>query len=145
MLELSCARFKWSCKSTTSNFVKKQTLAQMISCEFLEISQNTFFIKPQRLLLLNHSSCLLPHQDFSLFPKRCHKYFAAECFLGLTCRQEWNNSWEKEWAQYFDPWHLITEVKLELNQSKTLTLDSQFLKRIGWNFNLKPRQTSSSE
>ena len=27
------------------NFIKKETLAQMFSCEFCEISQNTFFIE----------------------------------------------------------------------------------------------------
>ena len=34
------------------NFIKKETLAQMFSCEFCEISKNTFFTEHLRWLLL---------------------------------------------------------------------------------------------
>ena len=34
------------------NFIKKETLAQVFSCEFCEISKNTFFIEHLRWLLL---------------------------------------------------------------------------------------------
>ena len=35
------------------NFIKKETLAQVFSCEFCEISKNTFFIEHLRWLLKN--------------------------------------------------------------------------------------------
>ena len=34
------------------NFIKKETLAQVLSCEFCEISKNTFFLEHLRWLLL---------------------------------------------------------------------------------------------
>ena len=36
---------KKSCKPQTYNFIKRQTLAQMFSCKFFEISKNTFSYK----------------------------------------------------------------------------------------------------
>ena len=35
------------------NFIRKETLAQVFSCEFCEIFKNTFFIEHLRLLLLH--------------------------------------------------------------------------------------------
>ena len=35
------------------NFIKKETLAQVLSCEFREISKNTFFTEHLRWLLLS--------------------------------------------------------------------------------------------
>ena len=32
-----------SCRPEACNFIKKETLAQVFSCEFCEISKNTFF------------------------------------------------------------------------------------------------------
>ena len=32
-------------KGTASNFIKKETLAQVFSCEFCKISKNTFFYR----------------------------------------------------------------------------------------------------
>ena len=34
---------KKKCSGLACNFVKKETLAQVFSCEFYEISKNTFF------------------------------------------------------------------------------------------------------
>ena len=72
------------------NFTRKHQKgipAQMFSCEFSEISQNTFFKEPlRRLLLHKHSFCLLSYHDLSPFQKRCHTYFLAEYFFGLICR-----------------------------------------------------------
>ena len=100
----------------------------MFSCEFCKTSHNTFFIEPfGRLLLRNHSFCLLPHHGLSSFQKWRHTYFPAEYLLSLICKQG------------------TTEVKLAMNKKKTLVLDSQFLKRIGWSFNLKPWETSPSK
>ena len=59
----------------------------MFSCEFCEISHNTFFKEPfGRLLLHKHSFCLLSQHDLVPFQKRCHTYFPAEYFLGLIYR-----------------------------------------------------------
>ena len=46
-LENTCARDSFLIK-----FIKKETLAQAFSCEFCEISKNTFFIEHLRWLLL---------------------------------------------------------------------------------------------
>ena len=35
--------FKQSCRREASNFIKKEALAQVFSCEFCEIFKNTFF------------------------------------------------------------------------------------------------------
>ena len=40
-------------ENTCANFIKKETLQQMFSCEFCEISKNTFFIEHLLWLLLN--------------------------------------------------------------------------------------------
>ena len=59
----------------------------MFSCEFCEISHNTFFKEPfGQLLLHKRSFCLLSHHDLPPFQKRCHTYFPAGYFLGLICR-----------------------------------------------------------
>ena len=61
----------------------------MFSCEFCEISHNTFFKEPfGRLLLHKHSFCLLSHRDLLFFQKRCHTYVPAEYFHGLIYRLE---------------------------------------------------------
>ena len=43
--ENTCARvsFLKSCRPEPCNFIKNETLAQVFSCEFCEISKNTFF------------------------------------------------------------------------------------------------------
>ena len=43
--ENTCARVSCSinCRPQAYNFVKKETLGQVFSCEFCEISKNTFF------------------------------------------------------------------------------------------------------
>ena len=43
--ENACARVSFLIKLKTCNFIKKETLAQVFSCEFCEISKNTFFHK----------------------------------------------------------------------------------------------------
>ena len=42
--ENACARVSFLIK-LQGNFIKKETLAQVFSCEFFEISKNTFFIE----------------------------------------------------------------------------------------------------
>ena len=59
----------------------------MFSCEFCEISHNTFFKEPfGRLLLYKHWFGLLSHHDLLFFQKRCHIYFPAKHFLGFIYR-----------------------------------------------------------
>ena len=87
------------------DFIKKDTPAQIFSCEFCKTSHNTFFIERfGRLLLRNHSFCLLSHHGLSSFQKRCHTYFPVECFLSLICKQG------------------TTEVKLEINKNKNFSV-----------------------
>ena len=52
------AKFTGKLRPKACNFVKKETLVQMLSCEFCEILKNTFFIE--------HLWCLL-QQVFDLF------------------------------------------------------------------------------
>ena len=44
----ACARVSFLIKLHACNFIKKETLAQVFSCEFYEISKNTFFTKHLR-------------------------------------------------------------------------------------------------
>ena len=80
-------------KGVLANFAKftkthqKDIPLQKFSCEFCEISYNTFFKDPcGRLLLHKHSPCLLSYHDFSLFQKQCRTFFLVEYFFGLICR-----------------------------------------------------------
>ena len=76
-----------------ANFAKftrkhqKDIPLQMFSCEFCEISRNTFFKEPfGQLLLHKHSLCLLSYHDLSPFQIRCRTLFLAEYFFGLISR-----------------------------------------------------------
>ena len=108
------SRFQWSCRSTASTFIKKDTTAQVFYCEFCEISFNSFFIEHfTQLLLHDHSFCLLSYHNLLPRQKRCHTYFLAEHFFGLFCRlatrmssifqtfTEVFQTFTEEWAQYF--------------------------------------------
>ena len=56
--------FNESCRHTEFNFIKKEIPAQIFSCEFCEISHNTFYKETFRQLLPHkHSFCLLSHHD----------------------------------------------------------------------------------
>ena len=72
----------------------KKRFRPMFSCEFCEISQNTFFKEPFGRLLL--------HKHLSSFQK-CLTFFPATYFLGLIWRLG-------KWAQYFKPlaWSLFS-------------------------------------
>ena len=41
--ENTCAKVSFLIRAEAYNFIKKETLAQVFSCEFYEISKNTFF------------------------------------------------------------------------------------------------------
>ena len=87
--------FQKSCRPEACNFIKKETLAQVFSCEFCEISTNTFFtehlwttaflIQPVTLFLLEmlinkktrHFDSSLNHQEH-LFHRTCyHQLFSS--------------------------------------------------------------------
>ena len=51
-------------KCTSQNCTKKETLAQVFSCEVCEISKNTFFYRTLRWLLLNGCWIFLFHCSF---------------------------------------------------------------------------------
>ena len=59
--ENTCARVSFLIKLEVSacNFIKKETLAQMLSCEFGEIFKNTFFT--QHLRATTFTWCLFEH------------------------------------------------------------------------------------
>ena len=79
--ELFCTNFE---KFTRKH--QKDIPLQMFSCEFCEISHNTFFKEPfGRLLLHKHSLCLFSYHNLSPFQKRCRTFFLAEYFLGFIC------------------------------------------------------------
>ena len=48
-LEISQNSQENTCETSACNFTKKETLAQLFSCEFCEISKNTFFIEHLRV------------------------------------------------------------------------------------------------
>ena len=54
---------KHKCQSQACNFIKKENLARVFSCEFCDISQNTFS--------QNTSGQLLPHLKNSTFQFKC--------------------------------------------------------------------------
>ena len=63
--------------SEACNFIKKETLAQVLSCEFCEISKNTFFDRTP-LVAASHIPFLAPlSTDYSI------KYNYAVSFIFL--------------------------------------------------------------
>ena len=61
--------------------------AQMVLCDFREVSHKTSFKKSIRWLLLQKLYvCLASRHDRSSFQKRCHTYFPSENSLGFVCR-----------------------------------------------------------
>ena len=54
--ENACARASFLIKLLAYNFIQKETLAQVFSCEFYEILKNTFFIEHLWWLLLYYLS-----------------------------------------------------------------------------------------
>ena len=68
--ENTCTRVSFSIKlqAEAYNYIKKETLAQVFSCEFCEISKNTFFTEhlwdtASVIVVLWKSFILLTHQQ----------------------------------------------------------------------------------
>ena len=53
--ENTCARDSFLIKLKACNFIKKESLAQMFSCEFCEISTNTFYYRAPLVAASVHS------------------------------------------------------------------------------------------
>ena len=89
-------------KLLVCNFIKKETLAQMFSCEFCEISKNTFFYRTRLVAasVLNTNSSL---RNFMLLVLRTN--FLESCMdiltIGLS-HKSWFlselNSWHYFWS-----------------------------------------------
>ena len=64
--EYICARISFLIKlADACNFIKKETLAQALSCEFSKISKNTFFTEQLQETASLSSQSLDFHQLFS--------------------------------------------------------------------------------
>ena len=59
--ENTCARVSFLIKLQACNFIKKETLAQVFSCEFCEVSKKPF-LQNCFYRLVDWISCLLPHK-----------------------------------------------------------------------------------
>ena len=53
-------------KFQACNFIKNETLAQMFSCEFCEISKNIFLQNTSGRLLLPNLTCVLIYSSYSI-------------------------------------------------------------------------------
>ena len=77
-------------QNSQENFIKKESLAQVFSCEFCEISKNNFFTEQLRRLLLqvneknffSHTpSCILPS-----FSQNTSRYFFQRGFESVQAK-----------------------------------------------------------
>ena len=64
-----------SCRPKACNFIKKETLAQVFSCEFCDISKNTFFTEDIRTTASN--SCYNRQFFLSI-------YFSIRVAVGIS-------------------------------------------------------------
>ena len=99
--ENTCARVSFLIKRLTHeawNFIKKETLAQVFTCEFSEISKNTFFTEQFRWLLLYHTSSMVRTVlinflletftsviNFSLKEKCLNRFILPKVFYCVIC------------------------------------------------------------
>ena len=83
--------FKQSCRPETLSFIKKETLAQVFSCEFCEVSKNNFLITLLWCLLLllpnwqNYFSMSRVPSDYGHIGG-CY-YWERDCFPSTLHRQ----------------------------------------------------------
>ena len=78
--ENTCARVPFLIKlqAEVCNFIKKETLAQMFSCEICEISKNTFFIEN-----LQVTASDFKNRFYTLFWCFCCWLWTSKCRLGI--------------------------------------------------------------
>ena len=63
--EHTCARDSFF-KSKACNFVKKESLAEVLSCEFCEISKNTFFTEHLQTTAFGMNGLVVPNLNLKL-------------------------------------------------------------------------------
>ena len=88
-------------KTQACNFIKKETLAQVFSCESCEISKNIFFLRTP-LVAASYDTCAL-NEDFNSYQVKCIKELqnVKDAFLKKLSDTEQNlerNFKEKEYA-----------------------------------------------
>ena len=104
--ENTCARVSFLIKlhkGLACNFIKKETLAQVFSCEFCQISKNTFFIERLCWMLLLKSlwiyqkvSDILKSGCGSSRPCRFYQKVISKSFVKLTGKcLPWNPNFSK--------------------------------------------------
>ena len=79
--ENTCARVSFLIKLQAFRFIRKQTLAQVFSCEFCEFSKNTFFTEHLWWLLLNRKSFI--EKDLGFYVSACILLFVLSSFTIL--------------------------------------------------------------
>ena len=79
LLENTCARFSFLIKLEACNFIKKETLARVFSCEFCEISKNTFFIEHLQATASGKGSYDLMNESLSHLVNHAIKCDAYRC------------------------------------------------------------------
>ena len=103
--ENACARVSFLIK-LQGNFIKKETLAQVFSCEFFEISKNTFFI--EHLWVTVSRSTLLKEKFFlnkQDNPIAAIVTFCNNCQISLDENIEPNQQvFASRWHAYFRRW-----------------------------------------
>ena len=84
-LENTSARVSFLIKLHTSacNFINKETLAQVFSCEFCEISKNTFFTETSGRLLLVLTGALLRPLQLILYYQQIYFFLAYVKILSI--------------------------------------------------------------
>ena len=85
--EKTCARVSFLIKLQACNLIKKATLAQVFSCEFCEISKNTFFTEPLwttasfSIIILSTKKCYSSFLKIGfVFQKICFKVKGSKIF-----------------------------------------------------------------
>ena len=76
--ENTCARVSFLIKLQACHFIRKQTLAQVFSCEFCEFSKNTFFTEHLWWLLLDWKSFI--EKDLGFYVSACILLFVLSWF-----------------------------------------------------------------
>ena len=85
--ENTCARVSFLIKLQTFRFIRKQTLAQVFSCEFCEFSKNTFFTEHLWWLLLDWKSFIEKDLGSMLVLASCCLFYhrLRSCIYCLHC------------------------------------------------------------
>ena len=79
--------FKESFRPGSCNFIKKETLAQLFSCDFCEISKNTFSYRAPPLAASDsHKGILIRPHDNYRFTNDKTKFSSWEVFRGTSGR-----------------------------------------------------------